>query len=119
MVRIWRVMENPESQMSLDCVVLNGTVVTSGDVGRYDIGIKNGKIAVLAEAGSLINIPTTRLIDAQGAYVTVRYPVQDTSVCGCQNLLTIHAYLAWRSRCPRSSGRASNLWERTKCRRLC
>lgn len=54
-----------------DCVVLNGTVVTATDVGRYDIGIKNGKIHVLAPAHALANVPASRVIDAEGAYVTV------------------------------------------------
>ncbi|KAJ5463526.1 Hydantoinase/dihydropyrimidinase [Penicillium sp. IBT 31633x] len=53
-----------------DCVVLNGTVVTATDVGRYDIGIKNGKIHVLAPAHALANVPASRVIDAEGAYVT-------------------------------------------------
>jgi predicted amidohydrolase YtcJ len=55
----------------LDTIILNGTVVTAADIARYDIGIKDGKIAVLAPAGSLADppSPTTRIIDAQGAYV--------------------------------------------------
>ncbi|CEL11036.1 Putative Catalytic activity: dihydropyrimidinase catalyzes the conversion of 5 [Aspergillus calidoustus] len=55
----------------LDTIILNGTVVTAADIARYDIGIKDGKIALLAPAGSLADppSPTTRIIDAQGAYV--------------------------------------------------
>lgn len=56
---------------TLDCLVIDGTVVTASDTGRYDIGIKDGKIAVLAPARSLLSSPTSRLIDAQGAYVMV------------------------------------------------
>lgn len=57
--------------LSLDCVVLDGTVVTASDTGRYDIGIKDGKIALLAPARSLAKAPVKRIIDAEGAYVTV------------------------------------------------
>lgn len=56
---------------SFDCVVLDGTVVTAADVGRYDIGIKDGKIAILAPARSLAIARASRLIDAEGAYVMV------------------------------------------------
>lgn len=54
-----------------DYVVLNGTVVTATDIGRYDIGIKDGKIHLLAPALALANAPASRVIDAEGAYVTV------------------------------------------------
>ncbi|KAL4783915.1 hypothetical protein BJX76DRAFT_368049 [Aspergillus varians] len=56
--------------LSLDTIILNGTVVTASDVGRYDIGIKDGKIAILAPALSLSDCPATRVIDAKGGYVT-------------------------------------------------
>ncbi|PYH98576.1 putative allantoinase [Aspergillus ellipticus CBS 707.79] len=52
-----------------DCVILDGTVVTAADVGRYDIGIKDGKIALLAPARSLATARASRVIDAEGAYV--------------------------------------------------
>ncbi|PCG90710.1 Hydantoinase/dihydropyrimidinase [Penicillium occitanis (nom. inval.)] len=54
---------------AFDCVVLDGMVVTAADVGRYDIAIKDGKIALLAPARSLVTVKATRVIDAQGAYV--------------------------------------------------
>jgi dihydropyrimidinase len=57
---------------AFDCVVLDGMVVTAADVGRYDIAIKDGKIALLAPARSLVTVKATRVIDAQGAYVMVR-----------------------------------------------
>lgn len=57
---------------AFDCVVLDGLVVTAADVGRYDIAIKDGKIALLAPARSLATVKATRVIDAQGAYVMVR-----------------------------------------------
>ncbi|KAG9252295.1 aminohydrolase [Emericellopsis atlantica] len=55
---------------SFDCVVLNGTVVTAADIGQYDIGIRDGKIAMLAPRSSLANATADRVIDAQGAFVT-------------------------------------------------
>lgn len=58
-------------QEKFDCVVLDGTVVTAADVGRYDIGIKDGKISVLAPAKSLKDVPAKKVIDAEGAYITV------------------------------------------------
>ena len=54
-----------------DCVILNGTVVTATDIGSYDIGIRDGKIQVLATSGSLNEFRAGRVIDAKGAYVTV------------------------------------------------
>lgn len=63
------VMSSVENKF--DCIVLNGTVVTAADIGRYDIGIKDGKIHMLAPALSLANVPASRVIDAEGAYVTV------------------------------------------------
>jgi dihydroorotase-like cyclic amidohydrolase len=61
-----------------DCIVLNGTVVTAADVGRYDLAIKDGKIMLLAPAGHLTKTSATRVIDAEGAYVMVR---MQCSVC--------------------------------------
>lgn len=61
-----RAMDGP-----FDCVILNGVVVSAADVGQYDIGIKDGKIALLAPAWSLKNTPATRVIDAEGAMVMV------------------------------------------------
>lgn len=60
-------------ESNFDCVVLNGTVVTATDIGRYDIGIKNGKVHMLAPALALANVAASRVIDAEGAYVTVRH----------------------------------------------
>ena len=58
--------------MEFDLVITNGTCVTATDVGRYDIGIKDEKIALLAPSGFLANVNATRVIDAEGGYVTVR-----------------------------------------------
>ena len=60
-----------QSYGSFDCVVLNGTVVTAADIGQYDIGIRGGKIAMLAPRSSLANALADRIIDAEGAFVTV------------------------------------------------
>lgn len=83
---------------SYDCVVLDGTVVTAADIGRYDIAIKDGKIALLAPALALKDAPAKRVINAEGAYVMV-------SKFNCSDLMA-NAYLmnpiAWRHRrtCP-------------------
>ena len=54
-----------------DLLVLNGLVVTASDVGRYEIAIKDERIALLAPAGSMANARAKRIIDAQGGYVMV------------------------------------------------
>ena len=56
-----------------DTVVVNGRVVTASDVGFYDIGIKDGKIAQLSPAGTLVGAKTDRMIDAEGAFVMVSF----------------------------------------------
>lgn len=53
--------------MKLDRVIKNGTIVTCSDTQQADIGIKEGKIQVIAK-----NIPIlsgTEVIDASGKYV--------------------------------------------------
>ena len=57
---------------SYDLLVINGLVVTASDIGYYDIVIKDEKIALLAPSGSLVDIATKRIIDAEGGYVMVR-----------------------------------------------
>ncbi|KAI1857567.1 uncharacterized protein JN550_013136 [Neoarthrinium moseri] len=52
-----------------DLVVTNGVCVTAADIAAYDVGIKDGKIALLAPAGSLKGAKTKQLIDAEGGYV--------------------------------------------------
>lgn len=56
-----------------DLVITHGVCVTASDVGAYDVAIKDGKIALLAASGSLAQTETLRLIDAEGAYVTVGF----------------------------------------------
>ena len=55
-----------------DLLVLNGLVVTASDIGHYDIAIKDEKISLLAPRGSLADVQTDRIIDAEGGYVMVR-----------------------------------------------
>lgn len=61
-----------KDEHTFDCVILDGSVVTAADIGRYDIAINDGKIALLAPANSLRESSAKRIIDAEGAYVTVR-----------------------------------------------
>ncbi len=56
-----------------DLLVVNGLVVTTGDTAHYDIAIKYGKIALLAPPGVLDKGQATKVIDAEGGYVTVCY----------------------------------------------
>ena len=51
----------------LDLAVLNGTVFLEGGFRKADIGIKNGKFALIAEPGALPKAEKT--IDATGQYV--------------------------------------------------
>jgi dihydropyrimidinase len=56
---------------SLDLVIKNAIVATASDEFASDIGIKDGKIALLAPS-----IPTEdgcEVIDAEGGYVTVSF----------------------------------------------
>ncbi|KIR52635.1 hypothetical protein I315_04879 [Cryptococcus gattii Ru294] len=59
----------PPNNMSkqFDLVVKNGIVVTSGDTGKLDIAIKDGKIAHLA--ANISEDLAEKVIDADGAYV--------------------------------------------------
>ncbi|KAI5478105.1 aminohydrolase [Pseudohyphozyma bogoriensis] len=53
-----------------DLVIINGIVVTAGDVGSYSIGVKDGKIAALSPEFTKEEIGDAEVIDAEGAYVT-------------------------------------------------
>jgi dihydropyrimidinase len=57
--------------MSFDLIIKNGVVATAADVGKYDIGVKNGKIAVLAPSIRTEDSPNAKVIDAEGGFVTV------------------------------------------------
>ena len=49
----------------LDLVIRNGTVVTASDIVRCDIGVKDGRIAVLSQNLS----DATEVVDASGKLV--------------------------------------------------
>lgn len=57
-----------------DLVVTNGVCVTAADVAPLDVGIKGGKIVLLASSGSLGKAKASKLIDAEGGYVMVSWP---------------------------------------------
>lgn len=59
---------------SFDLLVANGLVVTAADTANYDIAIKDGKIALLAPPGVLDKSKATKVVDAEGGYVTVCRP---------------------------------------------
>jgi dihydropyrimidinase len=52
----------------LDVVIQGGTVVSPQTTERFDIGVKDGRIAAFAAENS-IDMPATRTIDARGKYV--------------------------------------------------
>lgn len=54
-----------------DLLVVNGLVVTASDIAKYDIAIKDEKVALLAPCGSLSKDIATKVIDADGGYVMV------------------------------------------------
>jgi dihydropyrimidinase len=57
--------------MDFDLIIKNGLVATAADLGKYDIGVKDGKIAILAPSINPGDSPNARVIDAEGAFVTV------------------------------------------------
>ena len=57
--------------MGFDLIIKNGLVATAADIGKYDIGVKNGKIAILAPSIDPKDSPDAKVIDAEGAFVTV------------------------------------------------
>ena len=57
--------------MSFDLIIKNGLVATAADLGKYDIGVKDGKIAILAPSIDPKQSPKAKVIDAEGAFVTV------------------------------------------------
>ncbi|KAK0713218.1 D-hydantoinase [Lasiosphaeria miniovina] len=63
-------MNTKAASHEFDLVITNGVCVTAGDVAPYDIGIKDGRIHLLAPSGSLNRANSARIIDAEGAYVT-------------------------------------------------
>lgn len=103
------------SMGSFDCVVLNGRVVTAADIGQRDIGIKDGKIAMLALRSSLAKAKADRVIDAEGAFVAV-CSSPHTCVMPGPGINRIIPIQARRSRRPRTSRRARTLRQRQTSR---
>ena len=62
-----------------DLVILNGVVVSDTEVGEYDIAVKNEKIAKVVKRGELKDAKATKTIDAEGAYVMVRFTTMNIS----------------------------------------
>lgn len=56
---------------SFDLVITNGVCVTASDIAPLDVAVKDEKIVLLAPSGSLANATATKVIDAQGGFVTV------------------------------------------------
>jgi dihydropyrimidinase len=55
-----------------DLIIVGGLVVTAEEIGEFDIGIKDEKIAELAPRGGLSSKTSVKAIDAEGGYVMVR-----------------------------------------------
>jgi dihydropyrimidinase len=55
-----------------DLIVVGGLVVTAEEIGEFDIGIKDEKIAEITARGGLASKSATKTIDAKGGYVMVR-----------------------------------------------
>lgn len=53
-----------------DLIIINGLVATADNISKSDIAIKDSKIAEVAPRGSFNGVKATRIIDAEGAYVT-------------------------------------------------
>ncbi|MDD3213107.1 MAG: amidohydrolase family protein, partial [Eubacteriales bacterium] len=50
----------------MDLLIKNGMIVTANEVFRGDIGVGNGKIALI---GASLDVPATTVVDAAGKYV--------------------------------------------------
>ncbi|HNW86894.1 MAG TPA: dihydropyrimidinase [Candidatus Limiplasma sp.] len=50
----------------MDLLIKNGRIVTANEVFRGDIGVKDGKIALI---GASLDVPATTVVDASGMYV--------------------------------------------------
>lgn len=55
-----------------DLIIVGGLVVTAEEIGEFDIGIKDKKIAEVIPRGGLSSKTATKTIDAKGGYVMVR-----------------------------------------------
>ncbi len=50
----------------MDLLIKNGTIVTANEMFQGDIGVKDGKIALI---GASLDVPATTVVDATGKYV--------------------------------------------------
>ena len=51
----------------MDLIIRNGTIVTEREMFKADLGVKDGKIAVIA--GDLSDLPCENVVDATGKLV--------------------------------------------------
>lgn len=58
-----------------DLVILNALLVTDTETKACDIAVKNEKIDSVTSKGSLKDAKANKLIDAEGGYVMVNYPL--------------------------------------------
>jgi dihydropyrimidinase len=56
--------------MDFDLIIVNALLVTSTDITECDIAIKDEKIALIQARGTMEQYSVTRVIDADGAFVT-------------------------------------------------
>lgn len=54
-----------------DLIIVGGLVVTAEEIGEFDIGIKDEKIAEITARGGLSSKFAAKTIDAKGGYVMV------------------------------------------------
>ncbi len=50
----------------MDLLIQNGTIVTENEMFRADVGVKDGKIALI---GAALDVPAATVVDAAGLYV--------------------------------------------------
>lgn len=60
-----------------DLIIVGGLVVTAEEIGEFDIGIRDEKIAEITARGGLSSKSATKTIDAKGGYVMVCFPKSD------------------------------------------
>jgi dihydropyrimidinase len=54
-----------------DLIIVGGLVITAEELGEFDIGIKDEKIAEIVPRGGLSSKTASKTIDAKGGYVMV------------------------------------------------
>lgn len=98
----------------LDLIVRNGIVVTASDQVACDIGIKNGKVVLLAQG-----IPAQegcQDIDAEGGYVTPggvdRYDIRmrNKAYRSLKHMLHSHVHLAQSAAAKSFGARSADDW---------